>query len=63
MVTQSKTITWPEDSTYVNVNREEELVFWSKRFRVSSGMLRQAVRSVGPKFKDVSVFLANRRQV
>jgi hypothetical protein len=61
MVTGNKTITWPEDSTKVNVNREDELVFWSKRFRVSVAMVRQAVRSVGSKFKDVSAFLETKR--
>ena len=56
-----KTTSWPQDLTYIDVNRENELEFWSKQFRVSSGKLKQAVRSVGPKFKDVKQHLKSRR--
>ncbi len=62
MITANNTITWPEDSTCVTVSREEELLFWCKRFQVSTGMLRHTVRIVGPKFRDVSDFLNRRRQ-
>jgi hypothetical protein len=52
---------WPIDSTCVKIDQAEELAFWSSRFRVSAGMLRQAVRAVGSKFKDVQFFLDSRR--
>jgi hypothetical protein len=57
----TKTVQWPQDSTYVNIDREDELAFWSLRFRVSPGKLKQAVRAVGPKFKDVEAHLKDRR--
>jgi hypothetical protein len=56
-----KTTSWPQDSTYVDVNRENEVEFWSKQFRVSPGKLKQTVRAVGPKFKDVEQHLKSRR--
>jgi uncharacterized protein DUF3606 len=59
--TSTKTVPWPQDSTYVNVNREDELEFWSMRFHVSPGKLKQAVRTVGPKYKDVEAHLNNQR--
>jgi hypothetical protein len=62
MVAGNKTIAWPQDSTYVDVNREEELEFWSKVFQVSRAMLSRAVRLVGPKYKDVSAYLDKKRQ-
>jgi len=55
------TKTWPTDSTIVDVTREQELLFWSKRLQVSIGMLRQTVRSVGPRLGDVEAFLNQRR--
>lgn len=61
MVTSGKTISWPEDSTCVDVKREDELVFWTNKFRISPVKLRQAVRLVGPRFRDVSRFLETGR--
>jgi len=55
------TSTWPTDGTIVDVAREQELLFWSKRLQVSIGMLRQTVRSVGPRLGDVEAFLNRRR--
>lgn len=52
---------WPTDATIVDVARENELLFWAKRLHVSVGMLRQTVRSVGPRFGDVTEFLQRRR--
>jgi hypothetical protein len=37
------------------------LEFWSKQFRVSPGKLKQTVRAVGSKFKDVEEHLTSRR--
>ncbi len=50
------------DTTFVDVNREEPLLYWLERFRVSLSMLRQTVRIVGPRFEDVSAFLNRKRQ-
>jgi hypothetical protein len=50
------------DSTYVDVKHEELLVYWMKRLQVSPLILRQTVRLVGPRFKDVAAFLSQRRQ-
>jgi hypothetical protein len=60
MVTASKTTAWPQDSTCVEVHRENELLYWCSRFGVSQLVLRQAVRLVGSKFRDVAVFLKTR---
>jgi len=62
MVSIDKSAMQPSDSTYVDVNHEESLVFWLNRFRVSPLMLRQTVRLVGHRFKDVADFLDKRRQ-
>lgn len=61
MVIAKKPNPRPIDSTYVDVHHEEPLVYWLDRFRVSQLMLRQTVRLVGPRFKDVSTFLSTRR--
>jgi hypothetical protein len=50
------------DSTYVDVNHEEPLVYWTKRLQVSPLLLRQTVRIVGPRFKDVLAFLSQRQK-
>ena len=52
-----RTQSWPGASTQVNVLVAADLEFWSTRFRVSVGKLKQAVRAVGPKYKDVSRYL------
>ena len=49
------------DSTLVDVNHEESLVYWMNRLQVSPAMLRQTVRLVGPRFKEVASFLDQRR--
>jgi hypothetical protein len=61
MVISDVTTSWPEDSTRVDVNHEDELVFWTNKFHTSPLRLRQAVRLVGSRFKDVSLFLENGR--
>ncbi len=58
---ETETITWPQNFTSINVNRECELQFWSKKFQVSKGKLKQAVRAVGPNFKDVKEHLDSHR--
>ena len=55
------TVRWPDDSTCIEVDKPDELRFWSRRLRVSTGMLRRAVRLVGCKFKDVAEFLFQHR--
>jgi hypothetical protein len=54
---EKQTQSWPGASTQINVLLPAELEFWSKRFRVSTGKLKQAVRAVGPKYQDVSRYL------
>jgi hypothetical protein len=61
MSATDETIRWPDDSTCIEVDKPLEMRFWSKRFRVSVGMLRHAVRVVGCKFKDVTEFLFQKR--
>lgn len=61
MVAFDKTLDWPEASTRIEVRREEDLLFWSRWFRVSIAMLRQAVRIAGNRFQDVSSFLSRKR--
>jgi len=56
-----KTVRWPDESTRVEIDNPQELAFWTRWFRVSAGMLRQAVREVGCRFKDVTQFLNERR--
>lgn len=58
MVTTGK-IGWPPDSASIDVNREDQIVFWTSRIGVSTVILRQAIRFVGPQFKDVSLFLSS----
>ncbi len=53
---------WPQDSTRINVDDENELQFWAMRFHVAREMLRRAVAAVGPKFKDVASHLNYRRE-
>ncbi len=57
-----RTQSWPGASTSINVVVPADLEFWSKRFRVSIGKLKQAVRTVGPKYKDVSRYLQQGRE-
>jgi hypothetical protein len=58
MVTARKTA-WPDDAC-INIHDESDIVFWTERFRVSPAILRQAVRIVGSKLRDVSCFLHSR---
>jgi hypothetical protein len=59
--TRSDTVIWPEDSTRINIAEEADVQFWSRRFRISVGKLKQAVRAVGPRFKDISHYLNYQR--
>lgn len=60
MLSSGQTIP-PDDPTRVNVNREYDLVFWTKQFEISVATLRQAVRLAGSRFTDVSLFLKTGR--
>jgi hypothetical protein len=57
----SITVKWPEDSTCINISEEKEVQYWSRHFQVSIGKLKQTVRAVGPKSKDVRDHLSCRR--
>jgi hypothetical protein len=61
MAAADDTVRWPDDSTCIEVDKPDELRFWSRRLHVSAGMLRHAVRLVGCKFKDVTEFLFAKR--
>jgi hypothetical protein len=54
MGTNDPTVRWPQESTYLNIEDEDELQFWAERFRVGRELLKRVVASVGPKFKDVA---------
>ena len=48
----------PRDSTIVNFYDQQELNFWAERFAVSVDEIRDAVKLVGPRFKDVEFFFS-----
>jgi hypothetical protein len=58
---KADTVRWPSDSTRIDVRDQSEVEFWSWRLHVSAGKLKHAVRSVGPRLKDVSDHLSFRR--
>jgi len=58
-----RTQSWPGASTQINVLVLADLEFWSRRFRVSTGKLKQAVRAVGPMYQDVSRYLRQGREL
>ncbi len=58
-----KTLAWPANSTRVDVGCADELAFWTKRFQVSASVLKKVVQMVGPRFKDVAVFLHQLRRL
>lgn len=47
----------PDDVTRVDVNRENDLLYWTKQFAISAATLRQAVRLAGSKCTDVARFV------
>jgi hypothetical protein len=57
MPTARTTIAWPDNRTIVDVACPDELAFWTQRFHVSAAVLKKVVQIVGPKFKDVAMFL------
>jgi hypothetical protein len=56
------TVRWPQDSTHLNIEDENELQFWAQRFRVGRELLRRVVASVGPRFKDVAAQIRCQRR-
>ena len=58
---KADTVTWPTESTRIDVRDPSEVEFWCWRLKVSAGKLKHAVRSVGPKLQDVSHHLSYRR--
>lgn len=61
MGARDPTACWPDDSTSLNVDDENELQFWAKRFHVGRELLKRVVAAVGPKFKDVASHINDRR--
>ena len=49
-----KTKTGKADRDRINVNEDYELRDWCKKFGVSEGELKAAVKKVGPMAKDVA---------
>ena len=55
------TLPWPQKSSQLDINHEDEVRLWAQQFRVSTGMLKQVVRAIGPKFEDIERFLTTKR--
>jgi len=55
------TVRWPQDSTLLHIEDENELQFWALRFRVGRELLKRVVESVGPRFKDVAAQIRYQR--
>jgi hypothetical protein len=51
----------PGELTCVDVHHEESLLYWTGKFNISPVKLRQIVRLVGSRFKDVALFLETGR--
>ncbi|HZM34850.1 MAG TPA: DUF3606 domain-containing protein [Burkholderiales bacterium] len=51
------------DESRINIDREQDVQYWSKRLGVSEDDLRGAVKSVGPLVKDVMQKLRSERPV
>ena len=60
MITTEK-VGWAPDSASIDINREEQIVFWTSRLGVSNMILRQAIRFAGSKSEDVLLFLRTGR--
>jgi hypothetical protein len=57
----AKTRTWPDDTTQIKLEKQEDLTFWAGWFHVSQEVLRRAVATVGPRVSDVSARLRAQR--
>lgn len=49
------------DDTRIDLDQEQEVRYWSKKFGVTEEEIRQAVKSAGPMVKDVRARLAANR--
>lgn len=57
-MSDNPTLTRPQDAQRVNVHQEHELRYWTEKFGVSPGRLREAVEQVGPMVEDVADYLS-----
>lgn len=57
-MSDNPTLTRPQDAQRVNVHQEHELRYWTEKFGVSPGTLREAVEQVGPMVEDVADYLS-----
>jgi len=55
-----KTKTGKGDDSRIDVNESYELQYWSEKFNVSRDELREAVKAVGTKAKDVEAYLSSK---
>ena len=51
----------PADRARVNVHEQYELDHWTAHFKCSEGLLKQAVKEVGPMVKDVGPYIEKHR--
>jgi hypothetical protein len=49
------------DESRINIDREQDVQYWSKRLAISEDDLRRAVKSAGPLVKDVMQKLRSER--
>jgi hypothetical protein len=57
-MSDNPTLTRPQDAQRVNVHQEHELRYWTEKFGVGPGRLREAVEQVGPMVEDVADYLS-----
>lgn len=55
----NKKKTGPADRERIAVTQKHELSYWSKKFGISKGLLKHAVREAGVMVKDVKAWLKN----
>lgn len=52
-----------QNGNRIDVSKERECRYWSKKFGISPERLKQAVRQVGPMVSDVERLLRSRAEV
>jgi hypothetical protein len=51
----------PQDSGRINIEENQELLYWAERFRVSTEQVKKAVREVGPSARAVEMYIGKNR--
>jgi hypothetical protein len=49
------------DDVRINIDQDDEVKYWSRKFGVSEEEIRQAVKTAGPMIKDIRQKLASNR--